>query len=265
GSLVTAIAAGSLLPGCAMTTMPIAASLRERGARLGTLTCFIMIAPILSPHTVILTLGMLGWKFTLGRILLPVIMTFFVGWILNTLETRGWKHFQFPGFKTSPKPAHKSCCSHPEAAPEEEAGTDHCHREGADSNVPFWKSVLNIFVQLSPYLLIGLLLVSVFQNFVTQSWIEAHLRGGLGAYVLAALIGIPLYVCEGSEVPMTYALMEAGVGPGPAFTFLLGAVGTCIPTTAMAFRIIGWAPTLIYLAAWLVLTVGGGMLISLWY
>lgn len=40
------------------------------------------------------------------------------------------------------------------------------------------------------------------------------------------------------------------------------AVGTCIPTIAMAPRVIGRAATYVYVAAWLVLSIGAGMLLT---
>src|SRR5688572_23395358 len=52
-SVIAASIAGAVLPGCAMSTMPVASGLKARGARLGTLAAFIMIAPLLSPHTVL--------------------------------------------------------------------------------------------------------------------------------------------------------------------------------------------------------------------
>jgi uncharacterized membrane protein YraQ (UPF0718 family) len=88
------------------------------------------------------------------------------------------------------------------------------------------------------------------------------LHGGGFAYVAATLIGIPVYVCDGGEIPLTRALLDMGVGPGPAFCFMLASVGTCIPTISMAFRIIGRSATLAYLGAWLVLAIGGGVLLD---
>lgn len=93
--------------------------------------------------------------------------------------------------------------------------------------------------------------------------IARYLHGGPVAYLLAAVVGIPLYVCEGAEVPLTYSLLQAGVGIGPAFTFMLGAVGTCIPTILMAPRIIGKTSTYVYVAVWLPLAIGGGWIVSL--
>ena len=61
---------------------------------------------------------------------------------------------------------------------------------------------------------------------------------------------------------LTLALLKLGAGPGPAFTFLLSSVGTCLPTIAMAKRVIGSAATALYVVAWLLLAVGGGLLME---
>ena len=86
---------------------------------------------------------------------------------------------------------------------------------------------------------------------------------GFWAYVLAALVGIPLYVCEGEEVPITYALVARGLGPGPSLTFLLGSVGTCVPTMLMARNIIGRRATVVYAVFWFMFVIGSGGLFQL--
>jgi uncharacterized membrane protein YraQ (UPF0718 family) len=88
-SVLSATLAGGLLPGCSMTTMPLAAALKSRGLRLGALTAFIMISPILSPETIILTAALLGAKFTVARIVFPIGVTLILGIGLNALQTRG--------------------------------------------------------------------------------------------------------------------------------------------------------------------------------
>lgn len=94
--------------------------------------------------------------------------------------------------------------------------------------------------------------------------LAAHIRGGFFACLWAALAGIPLYVCDGGEIPLTLALLKLGAGPGPAFTFLLSSVGTCLPTIAMSRKIIGTAATTLYVVAWLILAVGGGLVME-WF
>jgi len=60
-------------------------------------------------------------------------------------------------------------------------------------------------------------------------------------------------------VPLTYALVARGLGSGPAFTFLLGSVGTCVPTLLMAQRVIGRRATAFYGLFWLAFAVVAGL------
>jgi uncharacterized protein len=230
-----------------MTTVPLAAALKKQGARLGTLTAFIMISPILSPETITLTAAMLGWKFTLARIVIPVVATLLMGLMLNALEAHGVSGFRLPGGELKTSELKSDCCADDELL----AGKP-----------IFWRSFVALLHPLWLYFIVGLLAVAILQTIVSPQSIGKYLHGGFVAYVLAALVGIPMYVCEGAEVPLTYGLIKAGVGIGPAFTFMLGAVGTCIPTIAMAPRILGKTATYIYVVAWLFLAIGGGWLVS---
>nr|MBA3609397.1 permease [Chthoniobacterales bacterium] len=110
-SILHATFAGALLPGCAMTTVPLAAALKSRGARLGTLTAFIMISPILSPETIILTAALLGAKFTIARIIFPVVVTVLLGLTLNALQARAIKQFQLPAGNSAGSDLKPNCCA----------------------------------------------------------------------------------------------------------------------------------------------------------
>lgn len=247
-SILHATLAGAILPGCSMTTVPLAAALKSRGARLGTLTAFIMISPILSPETIILTAALLGAKFTIARIVFPVFVTVLLGLALNALQARSIQQFQLPAGNPAATDLKTSCCA---------------DDEPLEGNRTFWASVMALLHPLWTYFLAGLLVVAIIQALVPPQDVARYLHGGIGAYLLAAVAGIPLYVCEGAEVPLTYGLLQAGVGIGPAFTFMLGAVGTCIPTILMAPRIIGKTSTYVYVAVWLLLAIGSGWAISL--
>ena len=48
-SILFASALGAFLPGCACATMPMAEGLLRRGAKLGTITAFMMTSPLLAP------------------------------------------------------------------------------------------------------------------------------------------------------------------------------------------------------------------------
>lgn len=248
-SVVAAALAGAVLPGCAMSTMPLAQSLRQRGAALGTLTAFIMIAPILSPHTIFLTATLVSVPMALGRVVLSLAVTLVLGTVLNAMEKRGRLAPPAAVYATA---KNDPCCS-VESAPVQ-----------ASPWRRFLTELLSNLRSLTPYLLGGLFVAALISATVPPDTIHKYLRSGWTAYVFAALIAFPIYVCDGGEIPLTRALLAMGVGPGPAFCFMLASVGTCVPTIAMATRIIGWRATMIYLAAWLVLAVGGGVLMGLW-
>lgn len=246
-SVAAAALAGAVLPGCAMSTMPLAQSLRRRGAALGTLTAFIMIAPILSPHTIFLTATLVSVPMAIGRVVLSLVVTLILGTVLNAMQRRGQLA---PALNSS---AVDDAC---------------CGAETSSANVSAWRRFLDLLWSsirsLTPYLLGGLFVAALISATVPAETIHKYLRGGWTAYVFAALVAFPIYVCDGGEIPLTRALLAMGVGPGPAFCFMLASVGNCLPTIAMATRIIGWRATVIYIVAWLLLAIGGGLLMELW-
>lgn len=244
-SVFYASLAGALLPGCSCATMPMSDGVKAQGGRLGTVTAFIIISPLLSPITIAMTYAMLGWKMTVARIVVPFLFSMSVGMLLNTLEAAGVKGFSFPGAAVAPP---GSSCSVEPFRP------------------TLWGSLWHILRDLGPYFLLGMALAALLTTLIPEEAIPRYIGGsGPLAYLLAAFIGIPVYVCEGEEVPLTYALLKLGLGPGPAFSFLLGSVGTCIPTMIMARRIIGASATVLYVLAWFLFAIGGGWVISLWF
>ncbi len=247
-SLALATLAGALLPGCAMSTVPLARSLRARGASLGTVTAFLLIAPLISPHTIALTAALLGAGFAISRVVLPILFTLAFGLAVDALRPK------------TTLPA--TTAAEPDCGCTAGCG---CHREAATPSrgrLFFGKLLANLRA-LAPLFVGSLILVAAIGAFIEPAALARHTSGPL-AYGAALALGIPLYVCDGGEVPLTRALLELGVAPGPAFTFMLGSVGTCLATITMALGIIGRRLTFAYVAGTLVLALLGGLLVSAW-
>jgi uncharacterized membrane protein YraQ (UPF0718 family) len=241
GAIGRAVAAGAILPGCSCTTVPMARGLQGTGAvGLGTIAAFILVSPLLSPTTVVLTWGVLGWQMTLARIVASVLGALALGLIIARFET--WFEATEP---TSAQEA-EGCC----------------HDGSCDPAPPTLRTALReILRETAPYLLLGLGIASLLTTLLPSDAIPRFLGGasGVAAFALAAIVGIPLYTCEGEEVPVTLGLMSVGLGAGPALTFLLGSVGTCIPTALMARGVIGDRALVVYLLWWFVLAIGAGV------
>ncbi|MDP2922498.1 MAG: permease [Candidatus Omnitrophota bacterium] len=242
-SVINASILGAILPGCACATMPMAEGLKRKGAGLGTLSAFIMVSPLLSPQTVILTYALLGAKFTIARIIFSLSGAILLGVIFNYLQD-----LKIKGFVLSTV-SEREC--------------KNCSEEREERN--FLRIFFSIFKSLGKYFLLGLFIASLLMVLIPKDAIPKYIGSSGGfSYLVAALVGIPVYICEGEEIPITLALLKLGLGKGPAFTFLLGAVGTCIPTMLMAQKIIGKKPVIFYIISWFIFAIGSGLLFSLW-
>lgn len=249
GSLLAAIMAGAILPGCALSTLPMALVLRRNGARVGTLTAFMVTSPVIGPVSIILTAALLDWRLAFLRVALPIAAVMALGATLNMAGRS--RAFGMPAIRELEDAA--------------ERGDGACCRQAGDGGkgLSFWRTLGGMTRSLVPMLLIGLLSAALLRQWIPATFIEAWLRESTVAYVMAALAGVPAYVCEGGEVPLTLALLELGVGIGPAFTFMLAAVGTCVPTILVAPRIIGMTATCVYAAFWLFFATAAGAFVGI--
>ncbi len=247
-SMAKASILGMVLPGCSCATMPMAAGLRRKGADLGTVASFLLASPLVSPQTLVLTWAVLGWKFTAARALAAFCGAMLIGAIFLWLERHK------PGFLDIPAPApEKNCCSGCGCSGGEE-------EEGAKK---FWPVFMDILKDLSKYFVLGMAIASLLTVLIPPDAIPRYIgSSGPLAYITAVLLGVPLYVCEGEEIPLTLSLLKLGLGPGPAFAFLLGSVGTCIPTLIMSQKLIGRRGLFVYAAWWVVFSFGAGALFS---
>lgn len=233
---------GGLLPGCACATIPLAETLKQKKAGLGAISAFLMASPLLGPHTIILTYGFLGLRFTLWRIVAALLGAIVLGYFLQWCEKKGWIE--------EPSLQKKSCCSSSTCTSSSSHSTSFLNA--------FWNTLKN----LGSYFLIGLFIASILTVVIPTQLIPTYIGSGLFAYVIAAFIGIPVYVCEGEEIPITKALLNLHLGVGPSFTFMMGAVGTCIPTLLMAKKIIGNKAVFIYSIYWFFFAILAGISFS---
>jgi Predicted permease len=202
---------------------------REGTADEAEVAAFIFASPLLSPITVALTWAMLGWEMTLARTIAAIAGALLLGAALHRLEARlapGPRALLMPIAGGSPE-CDPACCSEPGG------GAGHARH--------FATSMRRILRTILPYFALGMAIAAAIIALLPEQAFPGALGGSsvLAVYLLAAIVAIPIYVCEGEEVPITYALVGHGLGQGPALTFLLGSVGTCVPTMLMSQSLIG--------------------------
>jgi uncharacterized membrane protein YraQ (UPF0718 family) len=82
-SVPGAALAGAALPGCSMTTVPLAIPLKRQGAGDGPLLAFIITSSLLGPASIVLTFTMFGPVWGVLRVALPLIAVCGLGWGLQ--------------------------------------------------------------------------------------------------------------------------------------------------------------------------------------
>lgn len=83
---------------------------------------------------------------------------------------------------------------------------------------------LSIIIEAMPFILIGVLVSALLQNFVSEEQIKKFLPGNKYAKILlACLVGILFPVCECGIVPVARRLVSKGVPLYSAVTFMLAA------------------------------------------
>jgi len=108
---------------------------------------------------------------------------------------------------------------------------------------------VTLFSDIAKPLFFGLILGAAITSIVPESLGEI-LRGHYWlSYVIAILIGIPMYVCATASLPIAAALMLSGVSAGASFAFLMAGPATNTITIAVVKKMLGNRSLFIYLGS----------------
>ncbi|QBK30168.1 permease [Roseitalea porphyridii] len=242
-TVVSATVIGALLPVCGITVLPLMAGLLAAGVPLAPVMAFWLASPITGPAMLAATIATLGWQFAIGKALAAIGLGLLGGLATSLFAGRGWAK--------APLRSNRLVASL--GAP--------C---GASGNEPafeprLWRSAerRRRFVRQcwSIGRLIVIVLVPAFAaEFLLNAWLAPD---ALSAYVgrdnpmavpLAVIVGGPAYIDGYAALPLTRALLEAGMSPGAAMAFLVSG-GVASVWGAMAIvPVLRLQPFLLYLA-----------------
>lgn len=217
-----AAAAGIASPLCMYGTIPIAASFSQKGIRDDFLAAFMVCSVLLNPQLVI-------YSTALGPALLAVRIAgcFFCGILAGFLVRAFYVRAGRPFF----------CFGKMSAAENRDTDPDPARR--------LLKNIWRNIRATGPMFLLGIVLSVLFQRYVPADAF-ASLFGrneGFGV-LLAAGMGVPLYVCGGGTIPLMVQWLHDGMSAGAAAAFMLtgpatkitnlGALKTALPVKHFA-------------------------------
>jgi uncharacterized membrane protein YraQ (UPF0718 family)/copper chaperone CopZ len=120
---------------------------------------------------------------------------------------------------------------------------------------------LAIWLELSPWLLLGAALAGLLHIFAPAEWIKHHLGAdGVRSVVKAVLVGTPMPLCSCGVIPAALGLRKDGASKGASLAFLISTPQTGVDSVAVSAAFLGWPFAIFKLAAAAVTGVVGGWL-----
>ncbi|MDX9868661.1 MAG: SO_0444 family Cu/Zn efflux transporter [Kiritimatiellia bacterium] len=253
--VVKAALLGVPLPLCSCGVLPLAFSLRREGAGKGATVSFLASTPQTGVDSILLTWSLLGPVFAAARVAAAFVSGVAAGWLTD------WTCSDRAPAATGPEAA-GGCCGACAAGP----------LPGGDAALApappaWWRALRHGLVtlprELARPLLLGVVVSGVVTAFVPDGFFAGHLPPGISSYLLAMVIGLPLYVCSASSVPLAASFLHMGVSPGAAMVFLIAGPATNAASVLALWRQIGRAGTAAYLAAIAAVAILAGGLLDL--
>ncbi len=101
-------------------------------------------------------------------------------------------------------------------------------------------NLLELFIDMSFYMVIGLLFTGFLHAFIKEAWIKNQLGGkSVSSSVKAAVVGVPLPLCSCGVVPMAVYLREQGASKGAVMSFLTSTPQTGIDSLIASYGMLG--------------------------
>lgn len=260
--VVLAVVVGLVSPLCACGILPIVISLAMMGTPIPPLIALLITSPTMAPDAFLLTWRGLGLDWALLKLAGSTALGLFGGFVALFLERRGY----FDGELVRLKPVYREDGS---LASAYEIGAANGVAVKTMTIVPRASRLrfildrsLDAALFTGKFLLLAVALEAVIVTVVPMSWITllAGQKSFLSVFV-AAFAGLPLPINQIPAVPVVAGLLQRGMDPGAAFTFLLAGPVSSIPATLALWGMFRPRVVIIFL----VVSLGGSMFLGWLY
>jgi uncharacterized membrane protein YraQ (UPF0718 family) len=242
--LIPASLIGIASPLCMYGTIPISASFAEKGMEEDWLAAFMMSSILLNPQLIF-------YSAALGKaaLLIRFVSCFLCGITAGLLVRFFFKRKKLFNFKSF-----------------QELSSGDLKTRDTDPNL-FLRLLKNLWRNLKatgPAFLIGIALSALFQRFVPADAMAAlfgrHRGFGL---LMAATVGVPLYVCGGGTIPLLISWMGYGMSLGSASAFMITGPAMKITNLGAVKIILNFKDFVFYIGFALLFALSTGFIIDL--
>ncbi len=236
--IVPACLLGIASPLCMYGTIPIAASFSQKGIRDDWLAAFMMSSILLNPQLIIYSVA-LGTK----TLVIRIVSCFLCGVVAGLLVHKFYKKTSFFDF------------------------TSFSEVKSRDSDPNLLIRLLKNFGRnvkaTGLYFLIGVVLSALFQRYVpTDAFVELFGNNEGFGVLMAATIGVPLYMCGGGTIPLLRQWIYDGMSMGSVAAFMITGPATKITNLGAVKIVLGPRRFIMYLAYVIIFAFLTGIIIN---
>jgi len=222
---------GGISPFCSCEIIPFIAALLAVGAPLSAVMALWLASPLMDPAMYAITSGTLGFEFATAKAIAAISIGILGGLVVKSFATSSV--FVDP---LRDKPRVGGCCG----------------AKKPFQGQPVWKfwteeprcavfrnAVLENGAFLLKWLAFAYVIEALMLTYVPSEWI-AQVLGGSGPIpiVLGALVGAPAYLNGYAAVPLVDALLDQGMAPGAAMSFVIAGGVSCIPAAVAVWALV---------------------------
>ncbi len=275
---------GIALPICCLGSLPVAVSLHQKGARLGSVLAFLVATPATSITALLVCYALLGIEFTAFIFFAVILLGLVIGLVGNLLRVRP-KGFTSQNEQLAVDPvcgmnveiskaikteyggeAYYFCCPHCqqtfESRPKEYLGTYSRNITHRLKHV-FKYAFVDMVKEIGPELLLGLALAALVAAITpVGKFVGEYFSGGLG-YIFSLIFGLMMYICSTASVPLVHAFISQGMNIGAGMVLLIAGPVTSWGTILVLRKEFGGKTLFVYLVVICVMALALGYCFSM--
>lgn len=261
---------GIILAVCSCTVLPLFAGIRKGGAGLGPATTFLFSGPAINVAAIFLTISVLGFNIGLARIISAVLLSILVGLSMQLIfREKTEDGGLYTGEDKEIEIGKKTLIVFFLAM----VGILIVNGLQADKLIKLTLMALLVLIvagiavfkfkqettkewlketwvftkMLLPVLFIGVFIAGFIMPFLPQELIEKIVgSNSITGNLVASIFGAFIYFSTLTEIPILQALIEKGMGQGPALALLLAGPSLSLPNMLVIRRVLGNKKTAVY-------------------
>lgn len=230
-SYFKAIFLGALTPFCSCSTIPLLRAFLEAKVKLSVALAYLFTSPLINPIIFSMLFVTFGLKLSLTYVVFLVFLIFIVSFVFSKFKEESFlkhipKNTKSNIFtQTTHNPSNfifkqKSCCANTQDKPKNITIT---YKE-------LFKESLKNYKKLLPYIVVAVFIGAFIHGFIPQEILQKYLNGNeILSIVLAAFLGIFLYLRVETIIPIGLALLQMGISQGVIMSFLIAGAGCSLP------------------------------------